>query len=274
GAHDLTLFELDEAANRIREDVDPDANIIVGSTLDTAMEGMMRVSVVATGIDATDVQSEIPVPRRSMAAPLPASFSTGEAEDTPAPTPMPEPAPAPVAAAAEEPSLFEELDATQVAAADMAEDIFAEDAPAVADDDLPPPAYQPEVAAFEPTPEPETFVAPRAPAPGTPSPEALARLRAATQKAAPHRAPAAAEAAPTTPPAAAGEKPRFGINSLINRMTGSNEAAPVDPRPARQQPPVQTGAAAAPAPAPKPAEAVDPDQERIEIPAFLRRQAN
>ena len=55
GAHDLTLFELDEAANRIREEVDPEANIIVGSTLDTAMEGMMRVSVVATGIDATDV---------------------------------------------------------------------------------------------------------------------------------------------------------------------------------------------------------------------------
>ncbi|MFO7771028.1 MAG: cell division protein FtsZ, partial [Roseovarius gahaiensis] len=41
GGHDLTLFELDEAANRIREEVDPDANIIVGSTLDTGMEGMM-----------------------------------------------------------------------------------------------------------------------------------------------------------------------------------------------------------------------------------------
>ena len=53
GSHDLTLFELDEAANRIREEVDPEANIIVGSTLDTTMEGMMRVSVVATGIDAS-----------------------------------------------------------------------------------------------------------------------------------------------------------------------------------------------------------------------------
>ena len=273
GAHDLTLFELDEAANRIREEVDPDANIIVGSTLDTDMQGMMRVSVVATGIDATDVQSEVPVPRRSMAAPLPASFSTADAEETPAPAPMPEPEPAPVAAAAEEPSLFEELDVNQAAAADMAEDIFAEDAPAAADDDLPPPAYQPEVAAFEPTKEPEEFVAPRAPAPGTPSPEALARLRAATQKAAPNRAPSTAEEAPAAS-AATGEKPRFGINSLINRMTGSNESAASEARPARQQPPVQTGAAAAPAPAPKPAEAVDPDQERIEIPAFLRRQAN
>ncbi|MFT5001031.1 MAG: cell division protein FtsZ, partial [Planctomycetota bacterium] len=52
GGHDLTLFELDEAANRIREEVDQDANIIVGSTLDTSLDGMMRVSVVATGIDA------------------------------------------------------------------------------------------------------------------------------------------------------------------------------------------------------------------------------
>jgi cell division protein FtsZ len=51
GGHDLTLFELDEAANIIREKVDPDANIIVGSTLDPSMEGRIRVSVVATGID-------------------------------------------------------------------------------------------------------------------------------------------------------------------------------------------------------------------------------
>ena len=70
GGHDLTLFELDEAANRIREEVDPDANIIVGSTLDDEMAGVMRVSVVATGIDATQSNAETPLPRRSMAAPL------------------------------------------------------------------------------------------------------------------------------------------------------------------------------------------------------------
>ncbi len=64
GGTDLTLFELDEAANRIREEVDPDANIIVGSTLDPAMEGMMRVSVVATGIDAQIGEREVPRPRR------------------------------------------------------------------------------------------------------------------------------------------------------------------------------------------------------------------
>ena len=66
GSHDLTLFELDEAANRIREEVDPEANIIVGSTLDTVMEGGMRVSVVATGIDASEKVTR----RRSGCAPL------------------------------------------------------------------------------------------------------------------------------------------------------------------------------------------------------------
>jgi cell division protein FtsZ len=48
----MTLFEVDEAANRIREEVDPDANIIFGSTFDESLNGKMRVSVVSTGIEA------------------------------------------------------------------------------------------------------------------------------------------------------------------------------------------------------------------------------
>jgi len=51
GGFDMTLFEVDEAANRIREEVDPEANIIFGSTFEESLEGRMRVSVVATGID-------------------------------------------------------------------------------------------------------------------------------------------------------------------------------------------------------------------------------
>lgn len=51
GGHDLTLYEVDEAATRIREEVDPDANIILGATFDESLEGVMRVSVVATGIE-------------------------------------------------------------------------------------------------------------------------------------------------------------------------------------------------------------------------------
>ena len=52
GGYDMTLFEVDEAANRVRDEVDPDANIIFGSTFDSTLDGVMRVSVVATGIDA------------------------------------------------------------------------------------------------------------------------------------------------------------------------------------------------------------------------------
>ncbi len=51
GGNDLTLYELDEAATRIREEVDSDANIILGATFDPSLEGIIRVSVVATGID-------------------------------------------------------------------------------------------------------------------------------------------------------------------------------------------------------------------------------
>jgi cell division protein FtsZ len=56
GGKDLTLYEVDEAATRIREEVDKDANIIVGATFDESLEGIIRVSVVATGIDKPAVQ--------------------------------------------------------------------------------------------------------------------------------------------------------------------------------------------------------------------------
>ncbi|MFZ7089528.1 cell division protein FtsZ [Primorskyibacter sp. 2E233] len=259
GGHDLTLFELDEAANRIREEVDSDANIIVGSTLDDGMAGVMRVSVVATGIDATDVNTEMPLPRRSLAQPLPQQHVA-----EPAPAPAAE-APQPVAAQAhaeeqyeaEEPSLFSDMRQPEPEYEDVAED------------DLPPPAYQPRVADFQPQQDtieaqPEDFVAPRAPAPGTPSPEALARLR---HVAAARRQPQAeAEPAPT----AEADKPRFSVNSLIGRMTGHAQGGEPPAQPARrQQPPVQ-----AQRPAPVQDVEPDPEQEKIEIPAFLRRQAN
>ncbi len=51
GGYDMTLFEVDEACNRIRDEVDPDANIIFGATFDESLEGVMRVSIVATGIE-------------------------------------------------------------------------------------------------------------------------------------------------------------------------------------------------------------------------------
>ncbi|RFP86819.1 cell division protein FtsZ [Rhodobacteraceae bacterium 63075] len=283
GGHDLTLFELDEAANRIREEVDPEANIIVGSTLDTSMEGAMRVSVVATGIDASAVHSDVPVPRRKLSEPL---RQTVSAEDEQAPEPavaaevaeQAGPAVAFTGAQArmsqpEEPSLFEDVDAQSAAAQEQMEDIFAPEPEPEAqaeDDDLPPPAYRPQAAAEETIDAaPDAFVAPRAPAPGTPSPEAMARLKAAVHNNRPEEKPAA-------PAEAAEEKSRFGINSLINRMTGhggesAHEPAAPKPQPVpRAQPQVSRPQASSA----QPQQAQDEDQERIEIPAFLRRQAN
>ncbi|AGI66908.1 cell division protein FtsZ [Octadecabacter antarcticus 307] len=260
GGYDLTLFELDEAANKIREKVDPEANIIVGSTLDTSMEGKMRVSVVATGIDAAIKTNDMPVPRRPMSAPLTQHVSAETRIDE---SVVAAPIAAEVAAqAAPEPTLFDET-----GAAKPQEPIFKErtfDAPAAAaaaGSDLPPAAYQPrqevEIEAAS-----DAFVAPQRPAIGTPSQETLDRLRTAAARSMP-------AAAPVAEPMESEEdaKPRMGgLNSLINRMTGHNEGHARE----RPQPPVASLREEGPAPTTQ----ADADQERIEIPAFLRRQAN
>lgn len=262
GAGDLTLFELDEAANRIREEVDPEANIIVGSTLDTAMEGKMRVSVVATGIDAVEVRHDSPVPRRPMSAPLKQTVSAEDLRPAPLELDAAAQVPAVAEVAAHEPSLFEDMNVEQAAAHDQAEDIF-EEPELVAEDGLPMPAYQPKVAEFQPQADvaedrQQSFVAPKAPALGTPSPEAIVRLQAAAQRVSPNAVDDAGQHDTK-------QRSGFGLNSLIHRMTGQAGDTPAGAQ--RQQPVVQQQAAAAP-------QEVNPEQERIEIPAFLRRQAN
>ncbi len=72
GGNDLTLYEVDEAASRIRQEVDEEANIILGATFDSALDGVVRVSVVATGIDQATIERADPLPRgpsRSALAP-------------------------------------------------------------------------------------------------------------------------------------------------------------------------------------------------------------
>ena len=272
GGYDLTLFELDEAANIIREKVDPDANIIVGSTLDTSMEGTLRVSVVATGIDVGQNRAEMPATRRSMAQPLTQA------------APIPEPkaaAPAPV----QQPVAAQQYQAPAQDLFHTQHPSFHDHAEEMIEDDLPAPAYRPaqqapvqQPRAQAPAPlsldnDAGSFVAPRPRSAGTPSPEALARLQAAVSKS-PSQAGAARQpaqqpqqrmAAPAPAPKPA-ERPRFGIGSLINRMAGGAAEQPQErPQSARQHPPVT---------AYDDEQELSADQERIEIPAFLRRQAN
>ena len=85
GGPDMTLFEVDEAANRIRDEVDPDANIIFGSTFDESLEGAMRVSVVSTGIEAEACAHRPEILMRAteaIASPVPVAESTTKFEET------------------------------------------------------------------------------------------------------------------------------------------------------------------------------------------------
>ncbi|MFN4098558.1 MAG: cell division protein FtsZ [Pararhodobacter sp.] len=317
GGHDLTLFELDEAANLIRNKVDPEANIIVGSTLDPQMEGAIRVSVVATGIEAQVVVAD--VPRRRMAEPLVIEAPVAE-EVAPAPQPVAEPRyeTAAYEEPAQEPAMFDRRaeeqrfdqryeqpyeaprapnhapnhaayhEAPRAAEQRHAEQRHAEPrhAEPVQDDFFLEEALgdQRRAAAAEQqqgrrAPQPEAqYTAPqpgRHPGrnPGEPTPEALARLRAAVEKQPEHpmahRPVAAAPQAQQPQPQPQPEPRRgLGISSLIHRMAGHGGAAQAaEPQPARHtrvQPQVQ---------------GYDDDvqhraQDQIEIPAFLRRQAN
>lgn len=103
GGSDLTLFEVDEAANRIRDEADQDANIIFGSTFDDALDGKIRISVVATGIDAENAVKGKPSvfdfianrEQRQASEPahapsLPKTTVVAQAAPAPAPQPQPE----------------------------------------------------------------------------------------------------------------------------------------------------------------------------------------
>jgi cell division protein FtsZ len=88
GGKDLTLYEVDEAATRIREEVDQDANIIVGATFDESLEGIIRVSVVATGIDHTAVQRQTAQPEaalKELASKMRSTRTADRIERSPAP---------------------------------------------------------------------------------------------------------------------------------------------------------------------------------------------
>src|SRR5215475_3325080 len=95
GGMDMTLFEVDEAANRIRDEVDPEANIIFGSTFDKSLEGKVRISVVATGIEAEAVTQPRPALKivatggRVMNAPMSAGSESAMSYVAPAYAAMP-----------------------------------------------------------------------------------------------------------------------------------------------------------------------------------------
>jgi len=265
GGPDMTLFEVDEAANRIGEEVDSDANIIFGSALDPALEGRIRVSVVATGIDV-DVNAQ-PRPVLKVYSSDAVATGTHGGSQTPAeyrnetlPQPIEAPAPALVA---EVPAPIPEPPAPEATA--IAEPASEESAPADS---------APETAPVRPEAVDEPFIPPIPAA--APKPEIVVSQAAR------------GEAAARNPAPAPGKK--RGPN-LFQRMTGAawSRREQAEPTITLPTPPKVAKPAAPPLPA-APPEAAQPtlhgvgrqdqpaasqtEEDLLDIPAFLRRQAN
>ena len=273
GGDNLTLFELDEAANRIREEVDPEANIIVGSTLDSSLAEVMRVSVVATGIDAIAGAADIPVPRRSLKEPLATTPEINASKDCVnaaniESVPASMSAPAVVAEAVSEPSLFEEM--TRELPTEPVQTVAQ--ASAASNDDLLMSVDQSQHVVDETVKTSESFFDRQVEVEKEiehkrvlqTSQDTTARLEAAVLST-PLVQGTHAEKPISVSVTSERERPKgFRLNSLISRMTGHGEAHESE---VREQSPTSLHAAPA-------EDHVDPEMERIEIPAFLRRQAN
>ncbi|HWD58670.1 MAG TPA: cell division protein FtsZ [Stellaceae bacterium] len=248
GGLDMTLFEVDEAANRVREEVDPNANIIFGSTFDEKLQGRMRISVVATGIDNDNPQGEraptlgTRLPSTDAATAMRGGYTQPMLTQNAGTPPRSEMRPAPTPALA-----------------------AAEPAPPVAE------------AAESAAVRGGAFIAPKPVDPGV-------------QRQVPLAHPAVPSAAD-----AAGARPRARGPSLIERVTGVGRIRATPPPPAAAAP--APSPAAAPLPAQRPATPpqaaagrpvqprlppLEPEEragntkedDLLDIPAFLRRQAN
>jgi cell division protein FtsZ len=304
GGKDLTLYEVDEAATRIREEVDQEANIIVGATFDESLEGIIRVSVVATGIDTVAHAQRPPADSRIAELTQRLRVDTQriaaervERHETQAQQPqLRAPAPAPVAAPqpAPRPS-FEHAATAAVAAALQPQPSAMEDVTVRSITPKPSLFVEPMMAEPAPQEMPKTFIPP-APEPArAPRMPRLDELPLPAQNQLRARQ---AEPADTGP-----EKQRMSLLQRLaqvglGRREESEAPAPapvaeqrpaMPPLPPRQPPrmpdPVSEYAKR-PQPAPAAPQGLDMhgrpalpvhkpvDDDQLEIPAFLRRQAN
>ncbi len=335
GGPDMTLFEVDEAANRIGEEVDPDANIIFGSTMDSSLEGKMRVSVVATGIDAiaetqprpvlkvysapqklvrtqeteevAEDAPDMPATATDDATPAVAATETAERVAPPAPMTAAPPTPAtsapPAASTPVETAAAQAENAAESAPEAPAETPVAASAAAAPVETAPAASAPVETAPAAPAPAAE---APVADVPQRPEPRLVAKNDAfmppppVDPKASPDATTASDpfKEADLMNSGSADDSRRKGPN-LFQRITGAARDTRPEPPAARVTPPAARTAPEQPAAAPKQEKAqetapqpapqqarlsgVDPedrlktsqsDDDLLEIPAFLRRQAN
>jgi cell division protein FtsZ len=290
GGKDLTLYEVDEAATRIREEVDQDANIIVGATFDEGLEGIIRVSVVATGIDhvATGARPQgdnrIAELTQRLRADTQRTSTERPERHEPVVRPTPQPVPRPV---------FEHAATAAVAAAVMPQQAAAtaqaQPAPQPLAEDVsvrpiaPKPSLFMEPVLAEPSlaETPKAFIPPEPERPANRAPR-MPRIEELPIPAQNEIRARRGETPETTP-----EKHRMSLLQRLAAVGGlggrrDGEPGPMpQPRPAQRTEAVSDYAKRAPGPqgldihgrqAPLVQKPVDDDQ--LDIPAFLRRQAN
>ncbi|WP_019996884.1 cell division protein FtsZ [Aureimonas ureilytica] len=262
GGRDLTLFEVDEAATRIREEVDQDANIILGATFDENLEGVIRVSVVATGIDKAAME----VYER-------AAETRAAAARASAPAAQPAPQPAPVAAA---PVL---QPAATVAAPQPVQQPRPAPAPAATTHDMEDDftaALQAEIAQVQP----------RQPAPRAPITQAAQTRMPRVEDFPPVVQAEIERRSASMEPVAEDRGPMGLLRRLTTGLSRREEDEVVlsdqvrqprqqaERRPAEASPYAPRRAAADSAARPQTATRPVGEEDQLEIPAFLRRQSN
>ncbi len=318
GGLDMTLHEVDEAANRIREEVDADANIIFGSTFDATMQGRMRVSVVSTGISAMAAQQPAPnylsldmnrpmqTGQPALSRPamppvgrvaMPTAATAAPAAPIPAAPIMAAPVAPPAAPIAAPQTMMEApapMEAAPVPVAEAPIPVQIMAAPAEAPAPVAAPAF---VAAPAPVvAAPAAPVAASAPAPAPAAPPAQKPLVDENdwRVSRPAMKPAVRATEPPARPVAARPAGDSRAPNLFQRITGAFSApkpavaapaapaeppalraapenvVPVAPKPVVRAAPVQTSISLDVTERTKPAR----DDDDLQIPAFLRRQAN
>jgi cell division protein FtsZ len=249
GGPDLTLYEVDEAATRIREEVDPEANIILGATFDDSLEGTMRVSVVATGLakEAGEAFASSEDDMEQPETPSRPVFGYTGKQPIPVKKPIVQTAP-PAVARMPSPSVQVAQQPATPAVRKIEEAFESEPA-----------------AAADPTPVQHQTAASRIP-PIEQFPPIAQRQIAAQQT----RIESIAEHA---------KKKKGLLERLASVGLGRKDdmpAGPKEPQIAQRAEPKIQPAQQAPRTAAAPAAPIDPtlDDDQLEIPAFLRRQAN
>jgi cell division protein FtsZ len=238
GGADMSLFEVDEAANRIREEVDQDANIIFGTTFNEAMEGRLRVSVVATGIDAQSFGNNTKA--NAAAADVRKPYGFGQQKPEPIKAPQ---RPSAFESAAPRPS-FEPRQQPAPAAFEQAREEMMEAAPQPFIPDVR--AVLREPASAPQTPEPvQQQPTLRATNPASASPRGTAQEPAVTRSFFQRMADAGRALSPARPDAEESREPRVQVVQKSLQLESADRGA----------------------------KAADEDQY-LDIPAFLRRQAN